>query len=116
MARVNNVQYDLQNVTQTQVLARFVGAAFNSILLQLNGKLDFGDNIRCSGPLTVGFTTSSDPVKIPHSLGRQPLGYLVIQQDAAASIYSPNQNMYPWNATQIYLSASAAVNAQIFVI
>lgn len=115
MARINNIQTNLQSVLDIPALRRFVGAALDSMVTQLNGKLDFGDNIRCVGPLSV-VLSGTDPVKVPHTLGRQPLGYLVIQQDAGQTIYAPNQVMYPWTPTQIYLVATGSVNAQVFVI
>lgn len=116
MARVNNIPTNLQSLKEVPNLARFTSAAIDSIVSQVNGKLDFVDNVRVSGPLAVAFTTPNVAVKVIHFLGRQPVGYLVIGQDAAASIYFPSLVTFPWTSTQIYLSASAIVNAQVFVL
>ena len=116
MARVNNIQTDLQNVGTIEALRRFVGAALNSIVLQMNGKLDIVDNLRASGPLNVSIPSANTPVKIVHNLNRDPIGYWVVGQDAAVSVYYPSQAVYPWTPQQIYLSASGAVNLTIFVI
>jgi len=115
MARVNNIQTDLQNVSNVQALRRFVGAALNSIVLQLNGKLDIVDNLRASGPISVSFSSANEPVKIIHGLARQPVGYWLIKQDFSGSVYVPNEVVYPWNSGQIYLSSSAIMNVSLFV-
>lgn len=116
MARVNNIQTDLQNVKDVPTLARFVGSALASLLAQFNGKVDVGDNIRASGPFTIGFLSANTAIKIPHSLARPPIGYWVMQQDAVGSIYSPNQVTFPWNDSQIYLAASAPMTAVVYVL
>lgn len=116
VARVNNIQTDLQNVSTIESLRRFVGAALNSIVLQMNGKLDVVDNLRAFGPVQVFFSSTNTPTKVVHGLGRQPLGYWLIQQDAAGSVFVPDQDMYPWTPTQIYLSSSAIMNVSVFII
>lgn len=113
MARINNTQPGLQNVATIEELKRFTAMTLNAIIDQFNGKVDFGDNIRTSGPLDVAFVTPGVAVKVNHTLGRTPVGYLVSSQDAAGNILRPATPA--WNATSIFLSASSAMNAELML-
>lgn len=48
---------------------------------------------------------ADDEFSIEHGLGTIPIGYLVISQDRAASIYASTT---PWDTEQIYLKSTAA--------
>lgn len=115
MGRVNNISTLIQGVETIADLRRFLANAMDSILTQLNGKLDFGDNIRTFGPTNVLFSTTL-PTKINHGLGRTPIGYFVTSLDAAAIIYVPNQTSFPWTDTQVFLQSNTAnLNAAILL-
>lgn len=116
MARVNNISTLLQGLRAVPDLARFTADAFNSLLTQFNGNLDFGDNIRTSGPIAVEFSNTL-PTKINHGLGRIPQGFFVTYLDRAAIIYTPNKSQFPWTDSQIYAqsnTSSAVANLLIF--
>lgn len=116
MARITNISTLIQGIKTIDDLRRFVASALDSILTQLNGKLDFGDNIRTFGPVTVTFSNTL-PMKINHGLGRTPIGFFVTYLDRAAIIYVPNQTSFPWTDTQVFLqsnTASAVANIMVF--
>lgn len=115
MARINNTQPSLQNSKTFQEVARYAALTLGAILDQVNGKLDFGDNVRTSGPTSVAFIAANAPVKIAHTLGRIPMGYFVTSQDAAGNVLVPVGNGVTWNATNIFLSASAIMNADVLI-
>ena len=50
---------------------------------------------------------------IEHGLGTIPLGYLVIGQDAAGSVYTSDGT--PWDTSRIYLKASAAMAIRVLI-
>lgn len=116
MARVNSVSTLVQGLKSVPDLARFVASALDAILTQFNGKIDFGDNVRTFGPVTVVFSTTL-PTKINHELGRTPVGYFITSADRVVSVYTPNKTSFPWNDTQIFVqsnTASASVDILIF--
>lgn len=116
MARVNSVSTLIQGLKSVPELSRFVASALDAILTQFNGKIDFGDNVRTFGPVTVVFSNTS-PTKINHELGRTPVGYFVTSTDQVVSVYTPNKTSFPWTDTQIFIqsnTAGASVDVLIF--
>lgn len=113
MAKVNHIKTDLQNVATLEDLRRYTALALNGILAQFNGKIDFGDNVRTSGPIAISFVTPNATVSVNHTLGRTPIGYFVSGQDAAGSVLLANQAS--WTANTVFLTASAAMNAQVML-
>ena len=65
---------------------------------------DRGENI--AGEFQVVTTAGADTeFAITHTLGAVPIGYIVLKQDKAASIYDSGTT---WTNTTLYLKASAA--------
>jgi hypothetical protein len=50
---------------------------------------------------------------IEHGLGTIPLGWIVINQDAAGSVYKSDGT--PWDTSRIYLKASAAMALRVLI-
>lgn len=50
---------------------------------------------------------------IEHGLGIIPIGYIVISQDAAGSVYK--SDVQPWDTSFIYLKASAAMAIKVLI-
>lgn len=107
---------NLTNLTKFEDFSRFCSAFISDLVSKINGNLSFKDNIKASGPTIVGFTNSSQIVGITHSLGVIPSGFLVINQTSSASVYAPQNALYAWNSSLIYLQASAGTTATIFII
>jgi len=114
MSRVNNVPNQWSNVKTLDDLKRFVSIGFESILSQFNGKVDFGDNVRTFGPVTAALTSAA-ATRVPHSLGRVPMGYFVVNKDAPCDVYQPNSDVYIWTPTQIYVQGDATANVSLLL-
>lgn len=114
MAKVTNALPDVQNCKSIEELRRFTAAALNAILLQLNGKLDFGDNIRTSGPLPVVLSGTA-PTKVFHTLNRVPQGIITTSIDGANVVITPDKTLYPWTSTQLFVQGISDGNAEILV-
>ncbi len=50
---------------------------------------------------------------IEHGLGTIPIGYIVISQDSAGSVYKSDGT--PWDTSRIYLKASAAMAIRVLI-
>lgn len=116
MAKVTNISTLLQRVSSLEDLRRFVSSGLDALITQVNGKLDFVDNVRCDGPLTVVFNAAYTTVRVTHGLGRTPIGYLIIQQNGAASVIRPTGTGTVWDDVQIFLQADTTVTVQLFVV
>jgi hypothetical protein len=65
---------------------------------------DRGENI--AGEFQVATTAGADTeVAIPHSLGAAPIGYIILRQDKAGSVYDSGTT---WTDTNIYIKCSTA--------
>jgi len=106
--------FTISNCKNLEDVKRFTSAAFDEIQQLINGRLTLGDNLQASGPLTVALGTT--PIKVMHSLSQTPSGYLVVNQDAGASIFTPDRSQYPWDKSQIFLQSTAPVTAVIYVL
>lgn len=76
----------------------------------MNGNVGFTDNIQC---MIVDTTLSTAVATIPHNLNKMPLGFLVLNQDANANIWSAS---FTWTNSYVYLTASATVTAKIAIL
>lgn len=104
---------------------RFVSALVADIVQKMNGTLSFVENIRATGggdkdnpsrPLGVTFPSSSDVLAVKHNLGFVPNGFLVVKLNSPEVVYAPTASAYEWTSDTIYLQASGAVTASIYVI
>ena len=114
MSRVKT--YSNMSNLAPQDFQRFVSNLFDNLFEQINGKLDFQENIRSSPLQTVVFTGSSDIHEITHNLGFVPHGIIPIKLSANAVIYAPSGSQYTWTSTNIFLQSSAAVTASLYII
>jgi hypothetical protein len=105
---------NVQSVPKWEDLRSFVAAVISDLLFEINGRLEFGTNIAASGPITVTFSASATPVTVPHGLAKVPVGFLVVDLNGAFTVYSANRTL--WDAQQIFLQASGAGTAVVFVI
>lgn len=105
---------NVSTVAKWEELRRFTAVAFDRLLRQVNGGLNFGQNIFASGPNTVEFSGSGDIVKVPHSLKKVPDGFIVINLTTAIILYKASAP--EWSASDIYLSANGAGIATIWVL
>lgn len=106
MSRVTQIA-QLQSAPSIEELRRFTTMAIAAIIAQVNGRLDFVDNVRASGPLPVSFPIAGVTISVPHSLGRTPVGYIVLTQDVAGNVILPPEGTSNWNPTHIFVQASS---------
>lgn len=104
----------MSNLKEWEELRRFTSMGFESLVDEVNGRLDFVANIRASGPHTVTFQTSADIMTITHNLGKVPQGFLMIDLNAGEVVYRPISPV--WTAQKAYLQASGAVTATVLII
>lgn len=114
MGRINNISTAVQSVQTLEDLRRYVAAALEAIVIQINGKLTFGQNVQTFGPVTASFD-SITPTKIIHGLGRVPQGYIVTSVDSINILTKPDVTLYPWTSTQIFLTGFAPGNADVLL-
>ena len=100
------VPIQLQQTNQNSSIVTDV----TNLVLAVNGNLTFNDNfagVFVSG--TVGTTSTA----ISHNLGSIPIGYIVVNQNSPAIIYSSGTS---WSATTIYLAASTTTSGTLWLI
>jgi len=114
MAKITQTP-NLQAVTTWQDLRRFATTYFSSILQQINGNLDFVDNISAQ-QVSVTFSAANSIVPVAVSLGAVPTGFIVIKLSAPMIIYQPAGSNYTWLANQIFLQSNAAGTATLYII
>lgn len=83
-----------------------------NIKLAINGNLTFNDNF--SGIFVSG-TVNTTTTSISHGLGSVPIGYIVVNQNSPAIIYSSGTTTQ-WSASIVYLSASTTTSATLWLI
>lgn len=103
----------LQNLKDIEEVKRFLSIAIQKILQQINGSLEFVQNVKASGPHDVTLVSGS-VVKVDHGLGQTPQGYLVISQSAAFTIFKATSP--EWDSGSIYLNASGSGTAKVLII
>jgi hypothetical protein len=98
---------NLSNVPTWQELRRYASQSLNNIYQQVNGGLNFKDNMDMAGPLTAVFTSTTSPLTISHSLGRVPIGFIEINTTAPMVVYAPQGASYGWTESVVYLQTTA---------
>lgn len=104
---------DISNVPASE-MPRWSAINFGKIAAQFNGNLEFGPNIK-SVVTEVVFTTANQVVAVPHTLGRVPMGYIVIKQNAVGNVLT-SELTNPWTSGVIYLNASAAMTTTLIIV
>lgn len=101
----------VQNLKDLEEVKRFLANALTKIIQQLNGSLEFVQNVRAS---SADVTFNGSVQKIPHGLGIVPQGYIVISQSASFTVYKATSP--EWDSNHIFLNASGNGTAKILVI
>ncbi len=78
---------------------------------QVNGNLNFFDNIKCN-IIDVTFSTANVDVPIRHTLGKTPTGYWLVKTNVAAILYTGST---PATPEFITLKSSVAATTKIFL-
>lgn len=108
--QVLNVNLPLQeqiNVLQTQI---------NKLFVCLQGRVSFGTGVSGIDGMNIEgtwrtYTSNATPNTedtISHTVGSIPLGYIVVSQDKAGSIFQQAGTGTAWTSTNIYVKCSVA--------
>lgn len=97
-------------------------AILQSIVRKLNGKLSLGDGVAGTiagnfdgEPLDVYFPSANTPVTIRHTLNRVPVGYWVVRQDRACSVYDAADQSWSEQTLRLWSDvAGASVKLLLF--
>ena len=102
---MSKVKTDFQfsNIKELNDLTSALNKWSDEVNQQLNGKLDFFDNVRVVFS-TFTFASMNLEYKIQHSLGRTPIGFIATKMDGAAIIYNGTSQ---WTSDAIYLKSNA---------
>lgn len=96
----------LQSVQSWQDLRRFSSQALTNFSQVLSRNVGFTDNINCQ--IVDIVIQSGVETKIPHTLGKVPIGYLLIDNDDFLLLaHGPTA----WTDTDIYLISNLAPNS-----
>lgn len=102
--------FQIQSIKSWEELRRFTDQGFQNLYKFMNGNVSFQDNMFSK---QVDVVLSTNVVSIEHKLGQVPYGFLVLNQNANANIWSAS---FAWTDTKIYLVASATVTARISIV
>lgn len=102
--------FDPSNLEKDE-FRRIVSILLNAITSILNGGAVFSDNFSQSTQ-SVTFGAANTEVTVNHNIGRIPVGYLVLGNDSAATIYNGTT---AFSAQAIFLRASAPCTATIML-
>lgn len=105
---------DVSQVNGLDEVKKFTAMNFKTIVNEINGRLNFVSNIEAAGPYQVEFPNGSDVVIVTHNLSRVPTGFLVINLDSGIVVFKPATPA--WTNSRIYLQATAAGSALIYVV
>ncbi len=103
-----------QSVSQAadfESLKRFVAQTLEAIISEVNGRLNFGDNIQGAFNTFV-FPGPGVEVGADHGIGKVPAGYLVVSATGPMSVYDGSTAN---SDVKIFLRSSAAGTAKVFV-
>lgn len=102
--------FQIQSVTSLDDLRRFTDQGFQNLYRFMNGNVGFTDNVQCSIVDTVLNQTTST---IPHNLNKVPIGFLVLNQNADANVWS---GPFAWTDSNVYLVASTTLTVKLAIL
>ena len=102
---------NISQIKDITTLVSYLQQTFNQTIQVINGRLTFKDNLQ-SITVSVTIAASGTDVKVQHALGYVPSGFLPINQNTAAVVYTGVTN---WTAQSIYVRGSAAVTATLMI-
>jgi|GEM_PF-3135147 len=102
---------DFGNVVDFESLKRWVSVWAGDITGQVNGGLDFNNNIFCK-IITYSFTQVNAEVILNHNLGKIPIGYILVKSGAVNTLCSGST---AWTTTTISLKSTTATDCSILI-
>lgn len=105
VTRVSN-----SHVQTWEELRRFVSQDLQAITAVLNGRIGLTDNVQSS--LVTAVFPGTGTLRIEHTLGIVPTGYIVVGADAAIQVFD---GVGDWSKLDIYLRASGAGTVRLLL-
>lgn len=96
--------FQTQSIKSLDDVVRFLSQAMSNISQILTNRVSFTDNIDAQ-VLDIEITQSNQ--QITHTLGRVPIGFIVLSKTSAEEIY---RGSVEWTDKHIYLSSSSIIN------
>jgi len=98
----------------TPQAVNFLFGLIVTLIRKVNRGISFGDGTQSSWPgnidgqwIEVRFSAvANTPERIPHGLGRVPIGYMVMRKDRACDVYDVNTG--GWGPKDLYLACNTA--------
>lgn len=108
--KIQNVKIP-QVVSDVNELLRYTSIALKDMLTVINGKISLPDN--CDTSLVEAqFIKAASDLSIKHTLGRIPVGYIVVKQSVPMSIYDGASDA---TTGQISLRSSVVGTAKLLI-
>ena len=104
---------------------RDIDSDLRSLFLLTQGRISFGDgvdgnrgeNIDGEFQVFTSHATANTEFSVAHTLGVVPIGYIVMGQDKAGSLYQLSGTGTAWTSTTIYFKCDAtSVQFRVFLI
>lgn len=96
--------FQTQSIKSLDDVVRFLSQAMSNISQILTNRVSFTDNMDAQ-VLDIEITQSNQ--QITHTLGRVPIGFIVLSKTSAEEIY---RGSVEWTDKHIYLSSSSIIN------
>ena len=105
----------------TERQAAYITDAIRALIRQFNGFISFGDGSNSSWSGNIDghtrefyFAAANTDYEVPHSLGRPPIGIIVLDVNVDGAVVRGNQRG-DWNETRLFLRCSQAGTTALFV-
>lgn len=105
-------RYDVANIDDWKGAGRFVADSLNEMIGVINGNLEIGLNIKAQ-IVDASFTATNTDTVIPHSLGRVPNGYILINSNVSTNLYNGSVAFASGNIT---LKSTAVATTKILIL
>lgn len=103
---------EVTNLKTEDERARYVQIFLQEVLEQVNGGLEFTENIKAK-ILDLKFTSANTDLAITHGLGKIPIGYWIVgKSSASVNLYD---GINEWTKNLIYLRSGATGTAKVIV-
>lgn len=107
----------LENLSSWEELRTYVSINLLDLIADYNGSVDIIDNLK-TYQASVVFPGANMAVKVTHTLGVKPRGYIVVGKSANINVFDSTQNQNSSifsTENEIFLQASGAGTASVLI-
>ena len=103
-------------IAKKSIKGKNVDTDLNALFLAMQGRIRFGDggdgdrgeNLSGQFQSFTSHATANTEFSVAHTLGSVPVGYLVLGQDKAGSLYQLSGTGTAWTSSAIYFKCSVS--------